>query len=192
MQFKINYEIRTQKILRVIDAEGQQLGLMYFREAMDKAKEEGLDLVEIAPNADPVVCKIIDYGKCLYDQKKKEKDAKKHQVQIKIKEIKFKPAIDSHDLGIKARQAKDFLGEGDKVKVTCTLRGRDLSNPSLAVNVMNQFMALLENTAIIESPAKFLGRFYGLVLAPAPKKKISGTNEKSEKPAAEKAPVEQK
>jgi translation initiation factor IF-3 len=168
---RINRQIRTPKV-RLISPDGEQVGVVAIQEALEQAAEYGLDLVEIAPNAVPPVCKIIDYGKFRYDQTKKEKESKKSQHQIKVKEIKIKPNIDPHDLQTKIRHARDFVTKGNKVKVTCMFRGREMAHPEIGQKVVKQFCDEIEDIAAPESPMKMFGRFLTVVLAPAtPKKK---------------------
>lgn len=158
--------------MRLIDPKGEQVGVVTIQEALEKAAEWGLDLVEIAPNAVPPVCKIIDYGKFRYDQTKREKESKKSQHQIKVKEVKIKPNIDDHDLQTKIRHAREFVEKGNKVKVTCMYRGREMAHPEIGQKVVQQFCIELEDIAAPESPMKLFGRFLTVVLAPAsPKKK---------------------
>lgn len=144
---------------------------MALYEALAKAEEAGLDLVEIVPGSVPPVCKIINYGKFRYDQTKREKESKKSQHQVKVKEIKLKPNIDDHDLQTKIRHAKDFISKGNKVKVTCVFRGRELMHPEIGERIMREFCEELEEIAMAESPAKMLGRMLSVVLAPGAKKK---------------------
>ncbi len=169
MNLRINRQIRVPKV-RVIDEEGGQLGIMGTREAQALAQEKGLDLVEVAPNAVPPVCKIIDYGKLRYDQTKKEKESKKAQHQVKIKEVKLKPNITDHDLQIKSRRAREFLEKGNKVKVTCTFRGREMAYPEQGQKVVDRFVQELTDTSVVEAAAKFMGRNLFCVLAPSGKK----------------------
>lgn len=167
---KVNREIRAPKV-RVISHTGEQIGIITLQEALSRAEEEGLDLVEIVPGSNPPVCKIINYGKFRYDQTKREKESKKAQHQIKIKEIKLKPNIDEHDVETKSRHAREFLAKGYKVKVTCMFRGRELAHPQIGEKVMRKFCEDLEDVAMAESPAKMLGRILIVVLAPGAKKK---------------------
>lgn len=169
MNLRINQQIRAPKV-RVIDQEGRQLGILTVREALALANEAGLDLVEIAPSADPPVCKIIDYGKYRYDQTKREKDSKKSQHQIKVKEIKVKPNIDEHDLLTKLKQAKQFIEKGNKVKITCTFRGREMAYPELGEKVVKRMLEELETVAQAESPLKMMGRTLIVILAPGAQK----------------------
>ncbi|MCH9613053.1 MAG: Translation initiation factor IF-3 [Chlamydiia bacterium] len=167
---KRNGSIRATNV-RVITEKGEQLGILPIEEAMRKAREEGLDLVEVSPNANPPVCKIIDYGKHKYQQTKKLKENQKQQHQTKVKEIKFRPNIDQNDLNVKINRAKDFLRKGDKVKVTCMFRGREIMHPEVGERAVNRFCEELTDVATPEGRAKMAGRSLGLVLAPAPMKK---------------------
>ena len=167
---RINREIRAEKV-RLIGADGEQLGVMSPLAAMKLAQEAGLDLVEIAPNAEPPVCKIIDYGKYRYRQTKKDKESKKAQHQIKVKEIKLKPNIDTHDLQTKIKKAHNFLLKGNKVKVTCMFRGREMLHMDLGKKVIEQLCDELEEVAMVEAPPKVMGRFMTIVLAPKGKYK---------------------
>lgn len=169
MNLKINRQIRAPKV-RVIGSDGKQVGLLPIREALAMAEQEGLDLVEISPNAEPPVCKVIDYGKFRYDQTKREKESKKAQVVIKVKEIKVKPNIDEHDFLTKQRQARVFIEKGNKVKLTCVFRGREMAYPELGEKVMKRMCEGLDDIAQIESPLKMMGRMLMAVLAPRPQK----------------------
>ncbi|MCH9630645.1 MAG: Translation initiation factor IF-3 [Chlamydiia bacterium] len=177
---RINKQIRATKV-RVINSQGEQVGVISVEEALNLASDEGLDLVEIAPQASPPVCKIIDYGKFRYQQTKKDKENKKAQHQAKLKEVKMKPNIDEHDFQVKLKRARDFILKGDKVKVTCVFRGREIMHSEIGRNVMKRFCEGLEDIANVESHAKLLGRSLSLVLAPLGKKKqqekISAKNE---------------
>jgi translation initiation factor IF-3 len=167
---KVNREIRAPKV-RVISHTGEQIGVLTLYEALAKAEQEGLDLVEISPNSVPPVCKIINYGKFRYDQTKREKESKKAQHQVKVKEIKLKPNIDDHDLQTKTKHAKDFIAKGNKVKITCTFRGREMAHPEIGEILVNKVLDDLEEIATPESPAKMFGRMLTVVLAPGGKKK---------------------
>jgi translation initiation factor IF-3 len=164
-----NREIRADR-LRVITEDGEQLGILTFREAMAKAEEMGLDLVEISPTAKPPVAKIIDYGKLKYHQEKKEKESKKAQVQIKVKEIKLKPNIDTHDLETKLKHARDFLAKGNKVRVSIMFRGREMLHIHLGQKVVDAFCERLSDLAIVETTPKLMGRTMTTVLAPSGKR----------------------
>lgn len=157
--------------MRVIDQNGEQLGLFSIQEALALAEEQGVDLVEIVPGATPPVCKIIDYGKFRYDQTKREKESKKAQHQIKVKELKLKPNIDEHDLETKLRHAREFLSKGNKVKISCVFRGREMAHPEIGHRVLERACAGLQDVATVEGPVKMLGRVLTAVLAPGAKKK---------------------
>lgn len=167
---RVNRQIRVPKV-RVIDEEGRQIGVLTIQDAQRKAEEAGLDLVEVSPNATPPVCKIVDYGKFRYDQTKREKESKKAQHVIKVKEIKIRPNIDIHDLQTKIRHARDFLSKGNKVKVTCTFRGREMAHTEFGDKLIEQVINELEEVAMVETPPKLFGRMITLVLAPGSKKK---------------------
>ncbi|MFN0065365.1 MAG: translation initiation factor IF-3, partial [Chlamydiales bacterium] len=136
-RLRINRQIRVPNV-RVIGADGAQIGIISTREALLLAQEAQLDLVEVAPNASPPVCKIIDYGKFRYDQTKRERESKKAQHQVKVKEIKLKPNIDEHDFQTKLKRARQFLEKGNKVKVTCMFRGREMAYPELGKKVVQR------------------------------------------------------
>lgn len=167
---KVNREIRAPKV-RVISQTGEQIGILPIQEALLRAQEEGLDLVEISPNAVPPVCKIINFGKFRYDQTKREKESKKAQHQIKVKEIKFKPNIDTHDLETKKRHARAFVEKGNKVKLTCTFRGREIMHPERGKEIIFEICEDLKDMAVLESPPTMLGKQLGAVIAPGGKKK---------------------
>src|SRR5246500_5522982 len=137
---RVNDEIRAPQV-RLIDAEGEMQGVMSARDAWLRAQAVGLDLVEISPNADPPVCKILDFGKFKYEQQKKRNEAKKKQKVIEIKEIKVRPNIDENDYQVKMRAMKSFIEEGDKVKVTLRFRGREMSHPDFGVKVLERIRA---------------------------------------------------
>lgn len=144
---------------------------MSLHEAMARAEEEGLDLVEISADSNPPVCKIINFGKFRYDQTKREKESKKSQHQIKVKEIKIKPNIDVHDLETKMKHAREFLAKGNKVKITCMFRGREMVHTQIGKKLIEECCAKLEDIAVVEAPASILGRLLTVVLAPGGKKK---------------------
>lgn len=153
----INEQIRDKEV-RLIGTEGEQLGIMSAKDAMKLAREAELDLVKIAPNAKPPVCKIIDYGKYRYELARKEKEAKKKQKTIDIKEVRLSPNIDTNDLNTKVNQARKFLSKGDKVKVTLRFRGRELAHVNQSKVILDDFAEKLEDIAAIDKPAKFEGR----------------------------------
>jgi translation initiation factor IF-3 len=150
----------------VIGSEGEQLGILDRQEALDTAEEVGMDLVVVATNADPPVCRIMDYGKFKYQQSKKAQISKKKQKSIQVKEIKVRPKTDMHDLEVKARNAKKFLGEGNKIKVTVRFRGREIVHPERGQLVLKKLLELLKDEAAVESPAKMEGRNMIMVLTP--------------------------
>lgn len=153
----INEKIRDKEI-RVIDQEGNQLGIMSSREALNIAREQSLDLIKIAPKAKPPVCKIMDYGKYKYEITKREKEAKKKQKVIDVKEVRLSPNIEEHDLNTKANQARKFLTDGDRVKVALRFRGREMAHRGTGMDIMNDFYAKVEDVAAIDKPAKMEGR----------------------------------
>lgn len=167
---KVNREIRAPRV-RVIGPTGEQIGIIPLYEALQRAEEAGLDLVEVVAGAVPPVCKIINYGKLRYDQTKRAKENKKMQHQAKIKEIKIKPNIDEHDLETKIKHARKFLGEGDKVKVTCTFRGREIVRPEQGRRHIDKICESLEDVGMVEAPPKLLGKMLSIVLAPGARKK---------------------
>ncbi len=156
-ELMINEQIRDKEV-RLIGTEGEQLGIMSAKDAMKLAREAELDLVKIAPNAKPPVCKIIDYGKYRYELARKEKEAKKKQKTIDIKEVRLSPNIDTNDLNTKINQARKFLAKGDKVKVTLRFRGRELAHVNQSKVILDNFAKQLEDVAVIDKPAKFEGR----------------------------------
>lgn len=162
---QINEDIRDREV-RVIDAEGEQLGIMSGKDAFALAASKNLDLVKIAPQAKPPVCRIMDYGKYKYELAKKEKEAKKKQKIVSIKEVRLSPNIEEHDLNVKANQAMKFLKSGDKVKVTLRFRGRELSNTSIGQKVITEFASLLTEVCTIEKEAKLEGKQMIMILAP--------------------------
>ena len=170
---RINREIRADR-LRVVSETGEQLGVMTLREALMRAEQAGLDLVEIAPNAVPPVAKIIDYGKFRYHQQKKEKDSKKTQVQIKVKEVKLKPNIDTHDFQTKVKHAREFLLKGNKVRISIMFRGREMLHIDLGEKVVRQFCDELSDISVVEATPKMMGRTITTVLSPSGKKGKGG------------------
>lgn len=170
VNLRLNKQIRVPQV-RLIGADGSQIGVVSIQEALQEAEKAGLDLVEISPNAVPPVCKVVDYGKYRYDITKKEKESKKAQHQVKVKEIKLKPNIDSHDLETKTRQAKDFLLKGNKVKITCMFRGREMAHTEFGEKIINRMCELLNEVSQVESSLKQMGRIMTVVLAPKSRKK---------------------
>ena len=161
----INEEIRDKEV-RLIDEEGNQLGVVPVREALAMARERNLDLVKIAPQAKPPVCKILNYGKYRFEQIKREKEAKKNQRITQIKEVKFRPNIEDHDFETKIKNAERFLKDGDKVKVTIMFRGREITHPDQGRILCDRAAERLADTATVERAAKVEGRNMTLILAP--------------------------
>ena len=153
----INEQIRDKEI-RLIGESGEQLGIMSSREALKLAEEAGLDLVKIAPTAKPPVCKIVDYGKYRYELARKEKDAKRKQKVIEVKEIRMSPNIDTNDLNTKVGAARKFLEKGNRVKVTLRFRGREMAHMSTSKHILDDFAQMLSDTAVVEKMPKVEGR----------------------------------
>ena len=160
----INEQISDREI-RLIGEDGEQLGIMSAREAMKIAQEAELDLVKIAPAAKPPVCKIIDYGKYKYEQARKEKEAKKKQKTVEVKEVRLSPNIDTNDLNTKINNAKKFISKGNKVKVTLRFRGREMAHVQQSKHILDDFAETLADVAVVEKPAKMEGRAMSMVLA---------------------------
>ena len=159
----INEQIRDREV-RLIGENGEQLGIMSSREAFQKAQDAGLDLVKVAPMAKPPVCKIVDYGKYRYEQARREKEARKKQHIVDIKEIRMSPNIDANDLNTKVGAARKFLTKGDKVKVTIRFRGREMAHMNASRPVLDNFAKQVEDIAFLEKPAKIEGRNMSIVL----------------------------
>ena len=159
----INGQIRDKEI-RVIGENGDQLGIMSPKEAMKLAQEADLDLVKIAPKAQPPVCKIIDYGKYRYELARKEKEAKKKQKTIEVKEVRLSPNIDSNDLNTKIASARKFIEKGNKVKVTLRFRGREMAHVQSSRHILDEFAKALEDIALVDKPAKMEGRSMAMFL----------------------------
>ena len=165
LDHQLNEEIRDKEI-RLIGADGAQLGIMSSAQANAMAEEQGLDLVKISPNAVPPVCKIMDYSKFCYDQKKREKDAKKNQRVVEVKEIRMSPGIDTNDLNTKIKAACKFLADGNRVKVSVRFRGREMAHTNLGEKLLMEFAEACAETATMEKNPKLEGRFMGMFLAP--------------------------
>ena len=163
-ELMINEQIRDREI-RLIGSNGEQLGIMSAREAMKLAEEAELDLVKIAPNAKPPVCKIIDYGKYRYELARKEKEAKKKQKTVEVKEIRLSPNIDTNDLNTKVNAAKKFLSKGNKVKITLRFRGREMAHIAQSKHILDDFAKEVEDMAVVEKAPKQEGRSISMVLA---------------------------
>lgn len=150
----------------MIGPEGDQLGIMPSKQALDVAREAGMDLVEVAPNADPPVCKIMDYGKFNYQKNKRAQEAKKKQTVIQVKEVKFRPKTDEHDIQFKLRHILRFLGQKDKVKVTILFRGRELAHKDRGMDVLKRVLAELQDQVVVELAPRMEGRTMIMILAP--------------------------
>ena len=168
-ELQINEQIRDKE-LRVIDADGTQLGIMSLRQALEIAEQKNLDLVKIAPQANPPVCKIIDYGKYRFEQAKREKEARKNQRVVEIKEVRLSLNIDTHDFETTRNHALRFISEGNTVKVSIRFRGREMGHPELGQEIMQRFAGAMSEVANVEKPAKLEGRTMLMFLAPKPAK----------------------
>lgn len=176
---RVNDQIRVPKV-RVIDEDGEMLGVMATRAAIERAQEAGLDLVEVSPNADPPVCKILDYGKFRYQQQKKKNEAKKKQKVTEIKELKLRPSIEEHDLEVKLRAAVRFLEAGDKVKFTLRFRGREMAHQQLGIKVFDRVKLALEGKIRIDQEPKFEGNQVIMMVSPASAKPASAKDDGAE------------
>jgi translation initiation factor IF-3 len=165
---RINEQIRVREV-RLIRDEGERQGIMPTLEALEIAREQGLDLVEVAPQAAPPVVKILDYGKFKFENEKKVRDSKKKQKLLKLKEIRMQPKIDDHDLDFKSKHVRDFLGEGNKVKVTVRFRGRELAHTELGLDVLKDVLKRIEGDYVMDKPPAMEGRFMSMVLSPKAK-----------------------
>ncbi|HEX6512272.1 MAG TPA: translation initiation factor IF-3 [Chloroflexota bacterium] len=165
-ELRTNDKIKVREV-RLIDDHGAQLGVLRIEDALELAQSRNLDLVEVAPTANPPVCKILDYGRFKYEQTKREREARKGQKQLILKEIWFRPNVNSHDRLFKTKQIQRFLEEGDKVKVTVRFRGRELAHPELGRTVLNAVTEDLKTVANIEKPAAMEGRAMTMIVAPS-------------------------
>jgi translation initiation factor IF-3 len=154
----------------IIDDEGHKLGVTPINQALEMARERGLDLVEVAPNANPPVCRILDYGKFKYEQAKKEREAHKHQKQATLREVRFKPKIGTHDVDFKTKVVKKLLEGGDKVKVSVMFRGREITHPEIGRELLLRISGNLKDEAVVERQPSMEGRFMNMYLAPVPAK----------------------
>jgi translation initiation factor IF-3 len=153
----------------VIGSQGEQLGVLSIEQALAKAQEEGLDLVEVSPMTKPPVCKILDYGKFKYLEKKKQNEAKKKQVVVLLKEVKFRPRTEEHDYDVKLKKIREFLAEANKAKITVMFRGREMSHRELGQKVLERIMSDIKDVAVIESVPRMEGRLLFMIVAPNPK-----------------------
>lgn len=164
-QENVNERIRASEV-RVIGADGSQLGIMTTKKALELAAEESLDLVEVAPNADPPVCKVMDYGKFKYQKSKRTQEAKKKQTVIQVKEVKIRPKTDEHDLQVKIKHIRRFLNQKDKAKVTILFRGREIAYTDRGMTVLERIIEELKDEAVVERPPVMEGRNLIAILAP--------------------------
>jgi len=165
VQTRVNERIRIREV-RLIDEAGEQVGIIQTRDALEMARERGLDLVEVAPNAVPPVCRLMDYGKFRYEQSRKERESRKNQHVIELKEVRIRPKIDDHDLETKGRQAAKFLDAGDKVKLVVTFRGREMAHPDIGKGLLDQLADLLRTHGIIEQTPRLEGRAMVMFMNP--------------------------
>lgn len=166
-ELDINDQIRAREV-RVVGQDGEQIGVLHIRDALALAGERNLDLVQVAPNAKPPVCRIMDYGKYKYEQSKREREARKKQHTITLKELRMSPTIEENDLMTKIRRAKDFLSEGNKVKFTVRFRGRQLAHTELGRQVLTKIQTALEDVCVVESHIRMEGRNMTMSVGPKP------------------------
>ena len=162
---RVNEKISSLKV-RLVDETGEMVGVLSQKEALERAYRAGLDLVEVSPNADPPVCKILDYGKYKFEEQKRRAEMRKKQKVIEIKEVQLRPGIDKHDFEVKMRSARKFIDDGDKLKVTLRFRGRELSHQELGIDVLNRVKETLQDIAKVEHDPKFEGKRVIMILAP--------------------------
>ncbi len=165
VQTRVNERIRIREV-RLIDEEGTQVGIVPTRDALEMARERGLDLVEVAPNAIPPVCRLMDYGKFRYEQSRKERESRRNQHVVELKEVRIRPKIDDHDLETKGRQAAKFLDAGDKVKLTVLFRGREMAHPDIGKGLLDQLADQLRPFGAIEQTPKLEGRSMTMIINP--------------------------
>jgi translation initiation factor IF-3 len=169
-EHRLNERIRVPQV-RLIDEKGEQVGVIATQEALQMARDRGLDLMEVSPNSQPPVCKICDYGKFKYEKKKKEQIAKKKQTHVKVKEVQLRPQTEEHDLEYKFKNVRQFLEDGDKAKITMVFRGREITYVDQGFKVMRQIMERLKDVGLVESAPKLEGKKLMMVIAPAGSKK---------------------
>lgn len=162
---RINRDIRARQV-RVVDDEGELLGILTVPEALAAAEERGLDLVEVSPNADPPVCRIMDYGKYKYQASKRAAEAKKKSAKVEVKEVKMRPKTEEHDFQVKLRNARRFLDDGNRVKVTVMFRGREVTHPEFGRRLMEKLAEQVSDIAQVEMMPRMAGRFMTMVVAP--------------------------
>lgn len=189
--YRINDRIRVREV-RLIDENNQNQGIMAIKDARDYALSKNLDLVEVAPEARPPVCRVMDYGKFMYEQDKKARTARKSQKEIEIKGLRIRPDTDEYHIGFKVRQARGFLQKGNKVRITCQFRGRERSHPEIARRTMTEIAEQLADIAVVEQQANFEGRNMTMVLAPNSTVTAEKPKPAQPKPAASAPPQEQR
>lgn len=178
-KYRVNEAIRARQV-RLIGPDGKQIGVVSLVEALATARQYGLDLVEVAPQADPPVCRIMDYGKFLYEQAKKEREARKALKQIVVKEIRLRPTTDPHHVGFKVRDARRFLTDGNKVKVQVRMRGREMTHLQLAADMLQRFAEQVADVGMVETPPSMEGQSMVMVLAPLRRKGGTPAERKTE------------
>lgn len=166
-QIRINHRIRVPEV-RVVDADGSNLGVLSTDEAIRRARDAGLDLVEVNPKASPPVCKILDFGKYKYEEKKKQREAKRKQTVVEVKELKLRPKTDDHDLMVKLRAARKFAENGNKVKLTCRFRGREITHPEVALQQFEFLLSKMEDIVNVEQRPTMEGRAMAAIVSPKP------------------------
>ena len=188
-QIRINHRIRVPEV-RVVAEDGENLGVMATEDALKRAREKGLDLVEVNPKSMPPVCKILDFGKYKYEEKKKASEAKRRQTVVEVKEIKLRPKTDDHDLNVKVRAARKFIEGGNKVKVTCRFRGREITHPEIAHKQLTYILENLDDIAHVEQSPAMEGRTMALTVAPRPAVMQRIANERAKREAEEEGSAE--
>jgi translation initiation factor IF-3 len=186
-EFRINDRIRVREV-RLIDDEEGQIGIVPVQQALQMARDKGLDLVEVAPNAVPPVCRILDYGKFKYEQSKKEREARKHQHNVVLREIRMKPKIDDHDVDFKTRTVEKLLKEGDKVKVSVMFRGREVTHPQIGRALLDRIYERVKEVSTVEKPPSMEGRFMTMILAPGQSKAAK----EAQKPKSQPQPAQER
>lgn len=181
--FRVNEAIRAPKV-RLIGPDGSNLGVVSLQEALQRAREANLDLVEVAPSANPPVCRIMDFGKFLYERKKKERESRKKRSRVELKEMRLRPRTALHDRENKLRKAREWLAEGKKVRVVILFRGREITYPELALEDLKEIAEALTDLAHIEKPPAVEGRSMSMILAPGPAKKAKKAAKKASSPSA--------
>jgi translation initiation factor IF-3 len=189
VQTRVNERIRIREV-RLIDEEGNQIGIIATRDALDMARQRGLDLVEVAPNAVPPVCRIMDYGKFRYEQSRKERESRKNQHVVELKEVRIRPKIDDHDLETKGRQAAKFLDHGDKVKLTVLFRGREMAHPDLGKALLDQLIDQLQTHGTVEQAPRLEGRAMSAIMNPVRAKLSQHEKEEAQRREESKAKAE--